>query len=133
MKHKPGTPATDSDKKTEDKVIDKQTEQVKDLKVGRPVKAEVHQNKIPNNECLEKAPKVETPVSSTPPPERRTSKMESPINGAKETKSVVTESQEKRNGKMDIPDKKHPKSSLNEVTTEKTAGGPDIVFNPLDY
>ncbi|XP_056602694.1 MAP7 domain-containing protein 2a isoform X2 [Triplophysa dalaica] len=121
MKHKTGTSATDSDKKTEDKVIDKQTEQVNDLKVGRPVKAEVHQNKIPNNECLEKAPKVETPISCTPPPERRTSKMESPINGAKEKKGVATESQDKRNGKTDIPEKKHPKSSLNEVTTEKTA------------
>ncbi|XP_057177704.1 MAP7 domain-containing protein 2a isoform X2 [Triplophysa rosa] len=121
MKHKTGTPATDSGKKTEDKVTDKQTEEVKDVKEARPVKAEVHQNKIPNNECLEKAPKVETPVSSTPPPERRTLKMESPINGAKEKKSVVTESQEKRNGKTEIPEKKHPKSSLNEVTTEKTA------------
>lgn len=123
MKHKTVMSATDSNKKTEDKIMDKQTEEVKDLRETRTVKAEVHQNKIPNTESLEKAQKVSTPVSSTPPPERRTMKMESPINGAKEKKSGVIESQEKRNGKTETAEKKQSKSNLNDVTADKNAGG----------
>lgn len=132
MKHKTSTLATDSNKMTEDKVMGKQTEEVKDLKESRLVKAEVHQSKIPNTESLEKAPKPVPAVSSTPPPERRTMKMESPINGAKEKKSAVIENQEKRNGKAETPERKLPKSILNDVTADKNAGWHDNVYT-VDY
>ncbi|XP_051968890.1 MAP7 domain-containing protein 2-like isoform X2 [Xyrauchen texanus] len=123
MKHRPVTSVNDSDKKTEDKVMDKQAEDGKsqDIKEGRSVKAEVHQNKSSNNESLAKAAKLETSVSSTPTPERRTLKIESSSNGAKEKKSVVMENQEKKNGKMETPEKKLLKSSYNDVTADKFA------------
>ncbi|XP_051533019.1 MAP7 domain-containing protein 2a isoform X2 [Myxocyprinus asiaticus] len=123
MKHKPVTLVNDSDKNTEDKVMDKQAEDSKsqDIKEGRSVKAEVHQNKSSNNENLAKAAKLETSVSSTPTPERRTLKIDSPSNGAKEKKSGVMENQEKKNGKMETPKKKLLKSNCNDVTADKCA------------
>ncbi|XP_016391402.1 MAP7 domain-containing protein 2a isoform X6 [Sinocyclocheilus rhinocerous] len=127
MKHRPATPVSDSNRKTEDK----QAEIVKsqDPKVGRSLKAEIHQNKSPNNESLDKAPKMETTVSSTPPPERRTIKIENHINGSKEKKSVVLESQQKNNEKLETPEKKHPKSNCNDVTANKCAD-PSPVNSP---
>ncbi len=117
MKHRPATPVSDSNRKTEDK----QAEDIRsqDPKEGRSLKAEIHQNKSPNNEGLDKEPKMETSVSSTPPPERRTIKIENHINGSKEKKSVVLENQQKKNEKVETPEKKHPKSNCNDVT----AGG----------
>ncbi|XP_016321545.1 MAP7 domain-containing protein 2-like isoform X6 [Sinocyclocheilus anshuiensis] len=127
MKHRPATPVSDSNRKTEHK----QAEIVKseDPKVGRSLKAEIHQNKSPNNESLNKAPKMETTVSSTPPPERRTIKIENHINGSKEKKSVVLESQQKNNEKLETPEKKHPKSNCNDVTANKCAD-PSPVNSP---
>ncbi|RXN32073.1 MAP7 domain-containing 2-like isoform X3 [Labeo rohita] len=127
MKHRPATPVNDSNRKTEDK----QAEDVKtqDPQEGRSLKAEIHQNKSPNNESLDKAPKMETTVSSTPPPERRTMKIENHINGAKEKKSVVLENQQKKNEKVETPEKKHPKSNGNDVTPNKCAD-PSPVNSP---
>nr|XP_055054955.1 MAP7 domain-containing protein 2a isoform X6 [Misgurnus anguillicaudatus] len=120
MKHRAGTSAGDSNNKTEDKAVDKQAEEVKGQD-HKEAKSKVHQNKIPNTESLEKAPKVQTLVSGTPPPERRAMKVESPSNGAKDKTNVVMENQEKRNGKIETPEKKHPKSSFNDVTADKNA------------
>ncbi|XP_051551719.1 MAP7 domain-containing protein 2-like isoform X2 [Myxocyprinus asiaticus] len=117
MKHRPVTLVNDSDRKTEDKVTDKQT--VDGKYQDRSVKAEVYQSKSPNNESLAKAAKLETSVSSTPTPERRTLKIESPSSGAKEKKIVVME--EKKNGKMETPEKKILKSSCNDATADKCA------------
>ncbi|XP_058632843.1 MAP7 domain-containing protein 2a isoform X3 [Onychostoma macrolepis] len=116
MKHRSATPVSDSNRKTEDK----QAEDIKsqDPKEGRSLKAEIHQNKSPNNESLDKEPKIETSVSSTPPPERRTIKIENHINGSKEKKSVVLENQQKKNEKVETPEKKHPKSNCNDVTAD---------------
>ncbi|XP_016137205.1 MAP7 domain-containing protein 2-like isoform X6 [Sinocyclocheilus grahami] len=127
MKHRPATPVSDSNRKTEDK----QAEIVKseDPKVGRSLKAEIHQNKSPNNESLDKAPKMETTVSSTPPPERRTIKIENHINGSKEKKSVVLENQQKKNEKLETPEKKHPITNCNDVTANKCAD-PSPVNSP---
>uniref|UniRef100_A0A8C2IB32 MAP7 domain containing 2a n=1 Tax=Cyprinus carpio TaxID=7962 RepID=A0A8C2IB32_CYPCA len=116
MKHRPSTPASDSNRKTEDK----QAEDIRsqDPKEGRSLKAEIHQNRSPNNESLDKEPKMETSVSSTPPPERRTMKIENHINGSKEKKSVVLENQQKKNEKVETPEKKNPKSNCNDVTAD---------------
>ncbi len=116
MKHRPATPVSDSNRKTEDK----QAEDIRnqDPKEGRSLKAEIHQNKS-LNESLDKEPKMETSVSSTPPPERRTIKIENHINGSKEKKSEVLESQQKKNEKVETPEKKRRKSNCNDVT----AGG----------
>ncbi|XP_016340572.1 MAP7 domain-containing protein 2-like isoform X2 [Sinocyclocheilus anshuiensis] len=115
MKHRPATPVSDSNRKTEDK----QAEDIRsqDPKEGRSLKAEIHQNRSPNNESLDKEPKMETSVSSTPPPERRT-KIENHINGSKEKKSVVLENQQKKNEKVETPEKKNPKSNCNDVTAD---------------
>ncbi|KAL1274044.1 hypothetical protein QQF64_026858, partial [Cirrhinus molitorella] len=115
MKQRPATPVSDSNRKTEDK----QAEDVKsqDLKEGRSFSAEIQ------------APKMETTVSSTPPPERRTIKIENHINGAKEKKSVVLESQQKKNEKMETPEKKQSKSNCNDVTANKCAD-PSPVNSP---
>uniref|UniRef100_A0A8C1ZVY5 MAP7 domain containing 2a n=1 Tax=Cyprinus carpio TaxID=7962 RepID=A0A8C1ZVY5_CYPCA len=126
-KHRPATPVSDSNRKTEDK----QAEDVKsqDPKEGTSLKAEIHQNKSPDNESLDKAPKMETTVSSTPPPERRTIKIENHSNGSKEKKIVVLENQLKKNEKLENPEKKHPKSNCNDVTAIKCAD-PSPVNSP---
>ncbi|XP_065106554.1 MAP7 domain-containing protein 2a isoform X2 [Paramisgurnus dabryanus] len=120
MKHRAGTSAGESNNKTEDKAVDKQAEEVKG-QAHKEAKSKVHQNKIPNTESLEKAPKVQTLVSCTPPPERRAMKVESHINGGKDKTNVVMENQEKRNAKTETPEKKHPKSSFNDVNADKNA------------
>ncbi|XP_043096656.1 MAP7 domain-containing protein 2a isoform X2 [Puntigrus tetrazona] len=116
MKHRPATPVSDSSRKTEDK----QAEDIKGLdpKEGRSLKSEIHQNKSPNNESLDKNPKMETSAFSTPPPERRAIKIENHINGSKEKKSVVLENQQKKTDKMETPEKKHPKSNCNDMTAD---------------
>ncbi|KAK7164345.1 hypothetical protein R3I94_002905 [Phoxinus phoxinus] len=106
MKHRPATPVSDNNRKTQDKKAEDVKSQ--DLKEG------------PKNESLDKAPKMETSVSSTPPPERRTIKIENHTNGAKEKKSVL-ENQQKMNDKMETPEKNHPKSNCNDATASKCA------------
>ncbi|XP_048043392.1 MAP7 domain-containing protein 2a isoform X5 [Megalobrama amblycephala] len=115
MKHRPATPVSDNNKKTQDK-------KAEDVKSQDPKEG-------PNNESLDKAPKMETPVSGTPPPERRTIKIENHTNGAKEKKSVVLESQQKKNDKMETPEKNHPKSNCNDLTSNKCAD-PSPVNSP---
>uniref|UniRef100_A0A672Q6W8 MAP7 domain-containing protein 2-like n=1 Tax=Sinocyclocheilus grahami TaxID=75366 RepID=A0A672Q6W8_SINGR len=116
MKHRPTTPVSDSNWKTEDK----QAEDIRSQhpKEGRSHRAEINQNRSPNNERLDKEPKMETSVSSTPPPERRTTKIENHINGSKQKKSVVLENQQKKNEKVETPEKKNPKSNCNDVTAD---------------
>ncbi|XP_077097256.1 MAP7 domain-containing protein 2a isoform X9 [Siphateles boraxobius] len=97
MKHRPATPVSDNNKKTQDK-------KAEDVKSQDPKEG-------PNNESLDKAPKMETSVSGTPPPER---------SGVKEKKSVL-ENQQKINDKMETPEKNHPKSNCNDATASKCA------------
>ncbi|XP_056091884.1 MAP7 domain-containing protein 2a isoform X4 [Rhinichthys klamathensis goyatoka] len=106
MKHRPATPVCDNNRKTQDK-------NAEDIKSQDPKEG-------PNNESLDKAPKMETSVSGTPPPERRTIKIENHTNGAKEKKSVL-ENQQKMNDKMETPEKNHPKSNGNDATASKCA------------
>jgi len=96
MKHRPTTPV-------------KNAEDIKSQKEG------------PNNESLDKAPKMETSVSGTPPPERRSIKIENHTNGAKDKKSVL-ENQQKMNDKRETPEKNHPKSNGYDATASKCAG-----------
>ncbi|KAK7172927.1 hypothetical protein R3I93_002906 [Phoxinus phoxinus] len=103
MKHRPATPVSDNNRKTQDK-------KAEDVKSQDPKEG-------PKNESLDKAPKM---VSSTPPPERRTIKIENHTNGAKEKKSVL-ENQQKMNDKMETPEKNHPKSNCNDATASKCA------------
>ncbi|XP_059406999.1 MAP7 domain-containing protein 2a isoform X1 [Carassius carassius] len=116
MKHRPATPVSDSNRKTEDK----QAEDIRsqDPKEGRSLKAEINPNRSPNSESPDKEPKMETSVSSTTPPERRTIKIENHITGSKEKKSAVLENQQKGNEKVETPEKKNPKSNCNDVTAE---------------
>ncbi|XP_039515848.1 MAP7 domain-containing protein 2a isoform X4 [Pimephales promelas] len=95
MKHRPATPV-------------KNAEDIKSPKEG------------PNNESLDKAPKMETSVSGTPPPERRSIKIENHTNGAKDKKSVL-ENQQKMNDKRETPEKNHPKSNGYDATASKCA------------
>ncbi|XP_052412044.1 MAP7 domain-containing protein 2a isoform X4 [Carassius gibelio] len=116
MKHRPATPVSDSNRKTEDK----QAEDIRsqDPKEGRSLKTEINPNRSPNSESPDKEPKMETSVSSTPPPERRTIKIENHINGSKEKKSAVLENQQKKDEKVETPEKKNSKSNCNDVTAE---------------
>lgn len=117
MKHRTTPAVSESSKNTEDK-------QAEDIKESKSVKAEIHQNKSPNSESLAKFPKIEPPVSSTPPPERRTVKIEyNGTNGAKDKTSVALENQQKKNDKIETPEKKQPKSNCADVTANKCAGG----------
>lgn len=116
MKHRPATPVSDNNRKTQDK-------KAEDVKSQDPKEG-------PNNESLDKAPKMETPVSGTPPPERRTIKTENHTNGAKEKKSVVLENQQKKNDNMETPEKNHSKSNCNDLTSNKCAGG-SKTFNTI--
>ncbi|CAM4543778.1 unnamed protein product [Leuciscus chuanchicus] len=106
MKHRPATPVSDNNRKTQDK-------KAEDVKSQDPKEG-------PNDESLDKAPKMETSVSGTPPPERRTIKIENHTNGAKEKKSVL-ENQQKMNDKMETPEKNHHKSNCNDATASKCA------------
>ncbi|XP_051751178.1 MAP7 domain-containing protein 2a isoform X3 [Ctenopharyngodon idella] len=115
MKHRPATPVSDNNRKTQDK-------KAEDVKSQDPKEG-------PNNESLDKAPKMETPVSGTPPPERRTIKTENHTNGAKEKKSVVLENQQKKNDNMETPEKNHSKSNCNDLTSNKCAD-PSPVNSP---
>ncbi|XP_067295209.1 MAP7 domain-containing protein 2a isoform X3 [Pseudorasbora parva] len=107
MKHRPATPVSDNNRKTQDKKAEDVKSQ--DTKEG------------PDNESLDNAPKMETPVSGTPPPERRTVKIENHTNGAKEKKSIILENQHNKNDKMETPEKNHTKSNCNDATTNKCA------------
>lgn len=110
MKHRPATPVSDNNRKTQDK-------KAEDVKSQDPKEG-------PNDESLEKAPKMETSVSGTPPPENHT-------NGAKEKKSVL-ENQQKMNDKMETPQKNHHKSNCNDATASKCAGGSET-FNTICF
>ncbi|XP_073805706.1 MAP7 domain-containing protein 2a isoform X20 [Danio rerio] len=113
MKHR--TAISENSKNTEDK-------QAEDVKESKFVKAEIHQNKSINSENLDKAAKIQPPIFSTPPTERRTVKIEcNGTNGAKDKTSVALENQQKKNDKTETPEKKHPKSNCADVTANKSA------------
>nr|XP_009299546.1 MAP7 domain-containing protein 2 isoform X2 [Danio rerio] len=112
MKHR--TAISENSKNTEDK-------QAEDVKESKFVKAEIHQNKSINSENLDKAAKIQPPIFSTPPTERRTVKIEcNGTNGAKDKTSVALENQQKKNDKTETPEKKH-KSNCADVTANKSA------------
>ncbi|XP_056313673.1 MAP7 domain-containing protein 2a isoform X2 [Danio aesculapii] len=115
MKHRITPAFSESSKNTEDK-------QAEDVKERKSVKAEIHQNKSLNSESLDKSPKIEPPVSSTPPPERRTVKIEyNGTNGAKDKTRVALENQQKKIDRTETILNQHPKSNCTDVTANKSA------------